>query len=43
MTAHDFADQCDVRRAIAGKDVGDLSEVDGEEAGVNEGPARRRY
>jgi hypothetical protein len=27
MTAHDFADPLDVRRAIAGKDVGDISEV----------------
>ena len=27
MTAHDFADHFDVRRAIAGKDVGDVPEV----------------
>jgi hypothetical protein len=27
MTAHDFADLFDVRRATAGKDVGNLSEV----------------
>ena len=44
MTAHDFADHFDVRRAIAGKDVGDIAEVaraqqtrtdDCEKAGVN--------
>jgi hypothetical protein len=44
MTAHDFADHFDVRRAIAGKDVGDIPEVarteqtrtdDCEETGVN--------
>jgi hypothetical protein len=44
VTAHDFADLFDVRRAIAGKDVGDLPEVaraqqartdDCEEAGVD--------
>jgi len=44
MTAHDFADHLDVRRAIASKDVGDIPEVAGaqqtrtddcEEAGVN--------
>lgn len=44
MTAHDFADHFDVRRAFAGKDVGDIAEVaraqqtrtdDCEEAGVN--------
>jgi hypothetical protein len=44
MTAHDFADHFDVRRAIAGKDVGDVPEVaraqqsrtdDCEETGVN--------
>jgi hypothetical protein len=27
VTAHDFADPLDVRRAIAGKDVGDISKV----------------
>src|SRR5205809_778017 len=27
MTAHDFAEHLDVRRAIAGKDVGDIPEV----------------
>lgn len=27
MTAHDFADLFDVRRAIAGKDLGDISKV----------------
>ena len=44
MTAHDFADLFDVRRATAGEDLGDLPEVaraqqartdDCEEAGVN--------
>jgi len=44
MTAHDFADHFDVRRAIASKDVGDIPEVaraqqtrtdDCEETGVN--------
>src|SRR6266516_3915524 len=44
MTAHDFADHFDVRRASAGKDIGDIPEVaraqqtrtdDCEETGVN--------
>ena len=44
MTAHDFADHFDVRRAIASKDGGDIPEVaraqqtrtdDCEETGVN--------
>ena len=44
MTAHDFADHLDVRRAIASEDVGDIPEVaraeqtrtdDCEETGVN--------
>jgi len=44
MTAHDFADHLDIRRAIASKDVGDIPEVaraqqtrsdDCEETGVN--------
>ena len=44
MTAHDLADHFDVRRTIAGKDVGDIPEVaraqqtrtdDCEETGVN--------
>ena len=34
MTAHDFADLFDVRRAIAGRHVGDISE------GVTGAPAR---
>jgi hypothetical protein len=44
MAAHDFAEHFDVRRAIAGKDIGDIPEVvraqqtwtsDCEETGVN--------
>jgi hypothetical protein len=44
MTAHDVADHFDIRRAIAGKDLGDIPEVgrsqqtrtdDREQMGVN--------